>query len=700
MPINDPLIGQKLGDYVIQEAIGSGGMARVYKGYDEKLDRYAAIKVIEPHLIASEFEEEYRERFLREARAIARLKHPNIVGIYQFGQYENLYYMAMAFIEGKDLRQILKEHNQQGERVSEEMIISIIRDIANALDYAHSQGVIHRDVKPSNIMVQPDGLAVLTDFGLALNAVEGTVGNTFGSVHYIAPEQAVSSAQAVPQSDMYSLGVVLYEMLTGRVPFEDASAMSVALKHISDPPPPPSHMNPDISPSVEQVVIKALDKTPQLRFESGAAFAEALEAAFKGVSTATTKPAMQAASPVPSGETSPTLHAAEGSAPPLTPSSDPSRPSQPDAMPPRRSWPAMVIVGLIIAAILVGSLLLIDNANRNATATATAIALRATSTADAIIAATGTQSAKESATATAQTEQTATAVANATATAQAEQTATAHARATATAVAKATATVAQSLRQTATAEAIATATAIAQLAQMATEQAAEIATEVAIIDATSTALAAPIIATTPAMTSSPTMTPTSTVTPSPTMTPTPTVTPSPTMTPTPTVTPSPTMTPTPIPRVDNYQPGDAQVLLLYDGRTLVLINRDPENEVNIEPLYFVQERENEDGQIEEIIFDVNQGIWTSSGFDLRAVPPLACYQTWTLLHRNLPRTDPPADVCRSRRGTGQTSRYFWLNEDTSATFRVMRGSDVLAICPVQRPESFTIRSCAVDVRRR
>ncbi|RMG84675.1 MAG: serine/threonine protein kinase [Chloroflexi bacterium] len=679
MPINDPLIGQKLGDYIIQDAIGSGGMARVYKGYDEKLDRHAAIKVIEPHLIASEFEEEYRERFLREARAIARLNHPNIVGIYQFGQYENLYYMAMAFIEGKDLRQILKEHNQRGERISEEMIISVIRDIANALDYAHSQGVIHRDVKPSNIMVQPDGLAVLTDFGLALNAVEGTVGNTFGSVHYIAPEQAVSSAQAVPQSDMYSLGVVLYEMLTGRVPFEDASAMSVALKHISDPPPPPSHMNPDISPAVEQVVVKALDKTPQLRFESGAAFADALEAAFKGVGTATTKPAMRAATPVTSGETSPTLHAVEGSMPS---SSDPSRPSQPDAMQPRSRWPAMIFVGIVIAVILIGSLLLIDNANRNANATATAVAFRATSTADAIIAATGTQSAIDAATATQDAIDAATATQNAidaaTATAQARQTATAaanatataEARATATAAANATATVVEAARQTATAEAIATATGIARLAQTATAQAAEIATEMAIIDATSTALAVPIIAAT------------ATFTPSPTMT------------------PSPTLTPTQIPRVDNYQPGDAQVLLLYDGRTLVLINRDPENNVNISPLYFVQDRENEDGQVEEIVFDVNQGIWTSSGFDLRAVPPLACYQTWTLLHRNLPRTDPPADVCRSRRGTGQTSRDFWLNEDTSVTFRVMRGSDVLAVCPTQRPESFTIRSCAVDVRRR
>ena len=135
--------------------------------------------------------------------------------------------------------------------------------MTSALDYAHKEGVIHRDVKPSNILVMEDGTAVLTDFGLALNTSDGTIGNTFGSAHYIAPEQAVSSANAVPQSDMYSLAICLYEMLTGRVPFDDDSAMSVALKHLSDPPPPPRQLNPNIPEEVEIVILQALKKNPQ-----------------------------------------------------------------------------------------------------------------------------------------------------------------------------------------------------------------------------------------------------------------------------------------------------------------------------------------------------------------------------------------------------------------------------------------------------
>lgn len=277
MSINDPLIGSKLGDYVIQELLGRGGMARVYRGYDENLDRYAAVKVIEPNLVAGEDEEEYRERFLREARAIARLNHPRVVGVFQFAQRDNLYYMAMVYIDGKDLREILKEHVRNGTTMSHDRVLSVIRDTAEALDYAHEQGVIHRDVKPSNIMVMSDGRTVLTDFGLAMRAQEGTIGNTFGSVHYIAPEQAVSSSQASPQSDLYSLGVVLYEMLTGRVPFEEASAMSVALRHISDPPPRPSLLNPDITAQVEEVIYKALNKDPQRRFQTGVALVDALE---------------------------------------------------------------------------------------------------------------------------------------------------------------------------------------------------------------------------------------------------------------------------------------------------------------------------------------------------------------------------------------------------------------------------------------
>ncbi|MCA9913016.1 MAG: serine/threonine protein kinase, partial [Anaerolineae bacterium] len=280
MVTSDPLIGKRLGDYLIEGVLGTGGMARVYRGYDDALDRYAAIKVIEPQLIASAEEDEYRERFLREARAIARLNHPNIVGVYQFNQVGNLYYIAMEYVQGRNLRDILKSYLRQGKVIPTEEFQLVMRDIADALDYAHKNSIIHRDVKPSNIIVKEDGHAVLTDFGLALNAVEGTIGNTFGSVHYIAPEQAISSAQAVPQSDQYSLAIVAYELLTGRVPFDDASAMSVALKHISDPPPPPTDLNPNIPDGVEKAMLKALDKDLNKRYPSTRAFVDAMDDVF------------------------------------------------------------------------------------------------------------------------------------------------------------------------------------------------------------------------------------------------------------------------------------------------------------------------------------------------------------------------------------------------------------------------------------
>ncbi|MAS32363.1 MAG: hypothetical protein CL610_00055 [Anaerolineaceae bacterium] len=277
MTTDDPLIGQQLGDYKLMAVIGLGGMGRVYRGYDEKLQRYTAVKVFDAKGVIGDQMDEYRERFQREARSVARLRHPNIVDVYQFGQSGSLYYMAMTLVQGRDLRTVLKDRSAKNTLMSHEQILRILADVASALDYAHAEGVIHRDVKPSNIMIMDDGHAVLTDFGLALNVPEGTIGSTFGSVHYIAPEQAMNSAMAVPQSDLYSLGIVLYEMLTGKVPFDDQSAMSVALKHLSDPPPPPRKYNPDITPEVEAVVMRLLDKEPDRRYASGDVMMQALE---------------------------------------------------------------------------------------------------------------------------------------------------------------------------------------------------------------------------------------------------------------------------------------------------------------------------------------------------------------------------------------------------------------------------------------
>jgi serine/threonine protein kinase len=278
MATSDPLIGRKLGDYIIVDILGQGGMARVYRGLDKKLNRYAAVKVIDAAAFRED-EAEYSKRFQNEARAIARLTHPNIVMIYQFDEVENLYYMAMSFIEGKDLRTIIKTHDRFKSRMSYAEVLRVIQDIGSALDYAHAEGVIHRDIKPSNIMLTSTGKAILTDFGLALSVPEGTIGNTFGSAHYIAPEQAISSAQAVPQSDIYSLGIVLYEMLTNRVPFDDPSAMAVAMKHLTDPPPLPSRLNDELPPAVDAIIARALEKEPRKRYASCAEMVKAVEAA-------------------------------------------------------------------------------------------------------------------------------------------------------------------------------------------------------------------------------------------------------------------------------------------------------------------------------------------------------------------------------------------------------------------------------------
>jgi len=278
----DPLIGTRLGDYTIQSLIGRGGMARVYEGIDEKLGRRAAIKVMQ--VIQEEHSEQLTQRFIREARAVATLDHPNIVGIYQFGEGADLYYMAMKYIEGYTLQSLLKTMRRNKQYLHPSQISLIINQVAEALDYAHSKGVIHRDIKPSNIMLTDDNRAILTDFGLTMQlGADSTLGTAFGTPRYIAPEQAVSSSKAVPQSDIYALGVVLYEMATGQAPFDDDSAMSLALRHITTPPPAPRTVREDLPPAVETVILKALEKRPENRWQTAAAMAAALAQAYQNI---------------------------------------------------------------------------------------------------------------------------------------------------------------------------------------------------------------------------------------------------------------------------------------------------------------------------------------------------------------------------------------------------------------------------------
>lgn len=277
------LIGQKLaGNYRVDRFLGQGGMAQIFYGWDESLDRPVAIKVIGDALKDNT---SYTERFIHEARAVAKWRHEHILQVYYAGaEANNLYYFVMEFLDGSDLEQVLRQYEEKGELIPFEDVIRIGRAIASALDYAHSKHVIHRDVKPSNILIDRENRIALTDFGLAMDVQRGSMGQTFGTPHYVAPEQARNSADAVPQSDFYSLGIILYEMLTGIVPFDDPSSMSVALKHLSEPPPPPRTINPHLSEEVERVLLKALSKEPGQRFANGQELMNALEDALRAQS--------------------------------------------------------------------------------------------------------------------------------------------------------------------------------------------------------------------------------------------------------------------------------------------------------------------------------------------------------------------------------------------------------------------------------
>ncbi|MBE2197540.1 MAG: serine/threonine protein kinase [Anaerolinea sp.] len=276
--LEDSLIGQKLANFRIERLLKRGGMAQIYYGWDVMLQRPVAIKVIDVRYRSSPT---YAERFLAEARAMAAWGHPNIVQIHYADEQDRLYYFVMEYVNGLDLAELVARYAADQELMPYRDVARIGREVARALDYAHEHGVIHRDVKPSNVMVARNGRVLLTDFGLALTIKNGSQGEIFGTPQYIAPEQAIRSAAAVPQSDLYSLGIILYEMLTGSLPFDDASPTSLALMHVNEDPPSPRYFNPHINPEVETVLLRALRKAPEERYQSGADFMDALELALQ-----------------------------------------------------------------------------------------------------------------------------------------------------------------------------------------------------------------------------------------------------------------------------------------------------------------------------------------------------------------------------------------------------------------------------------
>ena len=259
------LEGKLLGNrYEIIEKIGNGGMATVYKATDKVLKRYVAVKILRDEFTT---DEEFIKRFEVEAQSAARLTHPNIVSIYDVGVDGNLYYIVMELIQGKTLKEIIiKERGPLPWKWS----INVAIQIASALEMAHRNNIIHRDIKPHNIIITEDGIAKVTDFGIAKAVSNSTItafGTTIGSVHYFSPEHA-RGGYTDAKSDLYSLGVVMYEMVTGKVPFDADTPVSVALKHMQEEPEEPIEVNPNLPTAVNKIIMRALKKDTTLRYQT------------------------------------------------------------------------------------------------------------------------------------------------------------------------------------------------------------------------------------------------------------------------------------------------------------------------------------------------------------------------------------------------------------------------------------------------
>ena len=317
------LIGQSLGRYHILEQLGEGGMATVYKAYDTHLERHVAIKVI---LTQKQHTERFLKRFKREARALAQLTHPNIVGIIDYGEYEGMPYLVMEYLPSGTLKQRL------GKPIPYQEAAKMLAPIARALAYAHEQKIIHRDVKPANILITHSGEPMLSDFGIAkILEAEETVeltgtGVGVGTPEYMSPEQAQGKSVDA-RSDIYSLGVVFFEMVTGRKPYQADTPMAVVWKLASEPLPRPRQFVGDLPEAVEGVLLKALAKNPEDRYADMSAFAVVLE----GLSSS---------------------HLKAGKAPRVQKTSVPKAPSRPGEKQGSRKWLPMVITIVLLVVVI------------------------------------------------------------------------------------------------------------------------------------------------------------------------------------------------------------------------------------------------------------------------------------------------------------------------------------------------------------
>ncbi|MEK6252136.1 MAG: PASTA domain-containing protein [Actinomycetota bacterium] len=322
--------------YRVIGRIGSGGMADVWVAEDTHLQRKVALKVLH-HRFAQD--QEFVQRFRREAEAVAGLQHPNVVGVFDRGAVNGTYYIAMEYLEGRSLKELIDAG------LTPAAAVALVRQILEAARFAHRHGIVHRDLKPQNVIVDSEGHATVTDFGIARAGVSEITqtGSVMGTAHYLSPEQA-QGLEVTPSSDLYSIGVILYEALTGQVPFEGDSTVAVALKQVSQAPQRPSAVNPQVSPALDAVVMRALAKDPGQRFADAEGFIAALDAAERDPASA--PPGSTATfAPLPPVEAPAEAAAADGGPPP----------NGEDEEGKRRPW--RWVLGAILLGLVVGLIL-------------------------------------------------------------------------------------------------------------------------------------------------------------------------------------------------------------------------------------------------------------------------------------------------------------------------------------------------------
>jgi eukaryotic-like serine/threonine-protein kinase len=352
--VSDSLIDTLFdGRYRIQRKLGAGGMADVYLAEDQELGRRVAIKILNGRHAN---DDQFIERFRREAKNAAALNHPNIVSIYDRGEAEDTYYIAMEFLDGRTLKELVVSRGAAPINVA----IEYARQILSALRFAHRHGIVHRDIKPHNVLVDAEGRVKVTDFGIARAGTSQMTetGSIVGTAQYLSPEQA-RGGEVDPRSDLYSLGVVLYELLTGKTPFDGETPVEIAMKHLSNAPKPPSKLRPDVTPELDKVVLRALAKNPDDRYQSADEMEADLERVARGAPVSAATAATQvlpAAAAVAADPTSATMIAPPSAParvvppPPVVTEEEYAEPGGPG----RPLWPWLLAAAFVIAAAIAG----------------------------------------------------------------------------------------------------------------------------------------------------------------------------------------------------------------------------------------------------------------------------------------------------------------------------------------------------------